>query len=188
MPSACELKRGMIVDMGGAPHVVEQIFVQTPSARGGASLYKIRLRDVKTKQKADKTFKGNDQIKDADLERRKVQFLYQDQDTCSFMDLETFDQFSLNKDSIEEEKKYLTDGLEGILALVSDGQVLGIELPPVVDIEITECSPSMKGASVTARTKAATLSTGLILQVPEYLSQGETVRVDTRTGQYLSRA
>ena len=83
---------------------------------------------------------------------------------------------------------YLTDGLEGIFALVADGNVLGVELPATVSLEITECAPAMKGASASARSKPATLSTGLVVQVPEYLTPGELIKVNTLTGKFMSRA
>lgn len=104
------------------------------------------------------------------------------------MDTETYEQYTLPDDSIEEELPFLSEGLEGVKALISDGQILGIELPATVILEITECSPGMKAASSSARTKPATLSTGLIVQVPEYLTTGENIKVNTETREYMSRA
>lgn len=188
MLRASELKRGSIVSIDTVPHVVEQFTVQTPSARGGASLYKIRFRDLVSKRKVDKVFKGDDALQDVDVTKREVQFSYAEPGSYVFMDLEDYSEFRLSSEDIEEEAAYLHEGLEGIQALLSDGHVLTIELPPVVEMAIKECDPSIKGASATARTKPAKLVTGLIVQVPEYLSQGETIRVDTRTGKFLSRA
>ncbi len=167
MPKACDMKRGAIVAVDGAPHVVETLKISTPSARGSASLYHFRLRNLATKQKLDRTCKG---------------------DIHTFMDLEDYSEISFNEEDISEELPYITEDMEGIHALVSDGKALGIELPPVAELEITECDPSIRGASATARTKPATLSTGLIVQVPEYLSSGEIIRVDTRSGDFLGRA
>jgi elongation factor P len=188
MPKASELKRGSIVALSGTPHVVEDLQIQTPSARGGASLYKLRFRNLVTRQKEDRTFKGDDLLQDAPFEKRDVQFSYAQQGHYTFMDLEDYNEFTLSADEIEDQVPYLTTELEGIIALVSDGKVLAIELPPVVELEVTECGPSMKGASATARTKPATLCTGLVVQVPEYLAAGGIIRVDTRTGKFLSRA
>ena len=84
--------------------------------------------------------------------------------------------------------KYLTEELDGVLALIYNEQCIGVQLPTAVELKVVECDPGIKGASATARTKPATLETGLVVQVPEYLSQGETIKVDTRTGEYLSRA
>jgi elongation factor P len=94
----------------------------------------------------------------------------------------------LTKDEIEEEWPYLTEGVEGLIAISSEGHVLGLEIPTFISLEIVETRPSVKGGSVTARTKPATLSTGLVIQVPEYIAVGETIRVDTRTGEYASKA
>jgi elongation factor P len=104
------------------------------------------------------------------------------------MDLEDYSQFALTKDEIEEEWPYLTEGLEGLIAISSEGRVLGLEIPTFIELEIVETMPSVKGGSVTARTKPATLSTGLVVQVPEYMLSGEVIRVDTRTGEYVSKA
>jgi elongation factor P len=104
------------------------------------------------------------------------------------MDLEDYSQFTLTKDDLENEWPYLTEGQEGLSALIADGRVIGLELPLLVPLTIVETRPSMKGGSVTARTKPAVLSTGLVVQVPEYLATGEVVRVDTRSGLYVSKA
>jgi elongation factor P len=188
MVRVSELERGSVVGISNTPHVVEELQVQTPSARGGASLYKIRFRNLANKQKLDKTFKGDDTLEDLDVDRREVQFLYRDQDSFTFMDLSDYNQFTLFPDDIGDQAVYLAEDMEGIRVLIVDEKVVAIELPPVVELEITECDPSIRGASATARTKPATLSTGLVVQVPEYISNGEVIRIDTRTGKFLSRA
>ena len=188
MIKASELQRGSIIDLGGAPHIVEELQVQTPSARGSSSLYKVRFRNLATKQKSDRVYKGDDPLAEVDFERREIQFLYSGQDRYTFMDLEDFSQFDLRREDIEQELPFLTDGMEGINALVANGRVIGIELPPVVELPIVECDPPLKGASVTGRTKPARLATGHVVQVPEYMERGIVLRVDTRTGRFLSRA
>ena len=188
MSKASEIKRGSIVELNGSPHIVEDLQVQSPSARGGSSFYKVRFRDLTTKQKVDKQYRGNDTLSDIDFERREVQFLYTQGDSYEFMDLEDYSQFSMNAADIKDCIPCLVEDMEGIRALISDGRILGIELPPTVEMSITDCGPSMKGASATARTKPATLSTGLIVQVPEYLAPGEVIRVDTRTSKFIGRA
>lgn len=188
MIKACDIKRSSIVKIDGAPCMVDNIQVQSPSARGSATLYKVRFRNIASRQKVDRVFKGDDVIQEADFERRDVQYLYSDGNGYTFMDLEDYNQFDLNGDDLGEQADFLSDGLEGIQALVSDGKVLGIELPPVVELQITETGPSMRSASATARTKPATLSTGHTIQVPEYMENSEVVKVDTRTGDFISRA
>ncbi len=188
MPKACDMKRGAIVAIEGTPHVVETLKISTPSARGSASLYHFRLRNLATKQKLDRTCKGDDMFDDCDFEKRAVQYSYATGDIHTFMDLEDYSEIAFNADAISDELQYISEDMEGIHVLVSDGRALGLELPPVAELAIAECDPSMRGASATARTKPATLSTGLVVQVPEYLSSGETIRVDTRSGEFLGRA
>jgi len=188
MIKACDIKRTSIVKIDGAPCMVDNIQVQSPSARGSATLYKVRFRNISTKQKIDKVFKGDDVLQEADFERRDVQYAYSDGTGYTFMDMEDYSQFDLNDDDLGEQVNFLSEGLEGIQALVSDGKVLGIELPPVVELQIVETGPSMRSASATARTKPAKLTTGHVVQVPEYMENGEVVKVDTRTGDFISRA
>ena len=188
MPAASELKNGSMVEIDGDPHVVERVQVQTPSARGGATLYKFRFRNLVSKQKIDRTCKGDDLFGQADFQRRDVQFLFRQGPACTFMDLDNYSQFTIDEEVIGETRLYLTEDLEGIQALVAGDRILGLDVPPVVELEITDTAPSMRGASATARTKPATLATGLVVQVPEYLEPGTRIRVDTRTARYLARA
>ncbi len=188
MIKACTLEKGTVVEIDGVPHVVEQLKVQTPSARGGSTLYKVRYRNVQTRQKLDQTYRGDDALKEADFEAREAQFLYQSGDQYAFMDLADYSQLELHKDEVEESIPYLIDGLEGIKLILSGEKVLGIQLPDVVEMTILECDPSMRGASATSRTKPAQLNAGLVVQVPEYIAPGEKIRVDTRTNTFVSRA
>jgi len=188
MLSASDLKRGDIVKIDGDPHLVETVKVQTPSARGALTLYKVRFRNLKTKRKVDQSLRGDDVLAEADFERRPVQYLFGDASGITFMDLQDYSQFTLAKDDLENEWPYLSEGVEGLEAISSEGRVLGLEVPTFVTLEIVETRPSVKGGSVTARTKPATLSTGFVVQVPEYMAVGELIRVDTRTGEYASKA
>jgi elongation factor P len=188
MIQACDFKKGDIVKVEGEPHVVESIFVQTPGARGAGTLYKVRFRSLATKRKIDRVFRGDDGLPEADFERRPIQILYGDSEGLTFMDLQDYSQFTLTKADLENEWPYLTEGMEGLLALMSDGRVIGLELPLHVSLDIVETRPPVKGGSVTARTKPATLSTGLVVQVPEYMTAGEVIRVDTRSGLFVSKA
>ncbi len=188
MFKASDLKKGDVVRIEGDPHIVETVKVQSPSARGAVTLYKIRFRNLKSKRKVDQALRGDDILAEADFERRQVQYLYGDASSITFMDLQDYSQFTLAKDEIEEEWPYLTEGIEGLISIASEGRVLGLEVPTFINLEIVDTIPSVKGGSVTARTKPATLSTGLVVQVPEYMSTGETIRVDTRTGEYVSKA
>jgi elongation factor P len=188
MPKASELKRGMVVELGGEPYSVKEIEVRNPSSRGASTLYKIRFNHLKTKQKKDETLKGDDMLREVDCERTMVQYSYQDGDEYTFMNLESFEQFTINRGDIEDEVAYLSEGLEGVIAVLLEGVLVAIELPGSVSLQITDTAPGIKGASATARTKPAVLSTGLEVQVPEYIENGEIIKINTGTGKFMSRA
>jgi elongation factor P len=185
---AKDIKRGHIVNYNGAPCMIETINVQSPSARGAATLYKFRARNLITKQKVDITLKGGDSLNEADFAKRPVRYMYSDPAEVHFLDQEDYNDYALPKDDLSEELQYLTENLEGVQALIYNDQCVGIQLPLTVELKVVECDPGIKGASATARTKPAQLETGLVVQVPEYLSEGETIKVDTRSGAYISRA
>jgi elongation factor P len=185
---AKEIKNGAVVNYNGAPILIQTINVQSPSARGAATLYKYRGRNLVTRQKTDITLKGTDSLEEADFQRRAVKLMYTDPTHVHLMDEADYNQYSLELELAEREMQFATEELEGILALVYNDECVGIQLPTAVELEITECDPGVKGNSATGRTKPATLATGLVVQVPEYLTQGERIKVDTRSSEYLSRA
>jgi elongation factor P len=188
LPKASELKCGIAIEINGEPYVVKKIEIRNPTSRGASTLYKVRFAHLKTRQKLDESFKGDDFLKEADCTRVMAQFSYQDGDAYTFMNLENYEQYSLNTDDLEETVQFLTEGLEGIYVLLMDDLPLGIELPASVTLEIIETAPALKGASATNRTKPAQLSTGLEVQVPEYIEAGEIIKINTGTGKFMSRA
>jgi len=185
---ANELKRGMVFDNDGHNIVVKHVQVQAPSSRSGNTLYKVRGQDVASGQKFERSFKGEENVSPVDIARRAVQLLFRDADGCTFMDGETYEQYTLSEEAVTAELSFLSDGLEGITALITEDRLLAIELPATVVLEIEETAPGMKAASSSARTKPATLSTGLVVQVPEYLTPGEKIKVNTETREFISRA
>ena len=188
MPKASELKRGMYVEIDGMPHVVKQVESKSPSSRGASTLYKIRFNNLKTGQKLDESYKSDDLIKQADFTRIDIQYSYKDGDNYIFMNMEDYSQYELHGNDIEDCIGYLTEGLEGMSALVMDGECIGVELPATINLEIVDTSPAIKGATASSITKPATLSTGKIVQVPEYLETGEVIKINTETGKFMSRA
>lgn len=184
---AKDIKTGYVVVYNGLPVVIEKISVQSPSARGGATLYKFRGRNAVSKQKVDITLKGTESLDEADFQKRGVDFMYADANQMHFLDQTDYQQYSLPLADIENERMFIKEGLPGILALIYNDQCIGLQLPAAVELQITQCDPGVKGNSATSRTKPATLETGLEIQIPEYLAQGDTIKVDTRTGGYLSR-
>jgi len=188
MPKASELKTGSAIEIEGDVFITRHIAIRNPSARGASTLYKLRFSNVRNGQKLELTVKSDEMFSDADLSKRSVQFSYREDDMITFMDTSDYSQYTLNTDALEDQMGYMTEDLEGMIALLVDGQIVGIEIPQTVVLEITETAPGIKGASATARTKPATLSTGLETQVPEYLETGERIKVNTANAKFLSRA
>lgn len=185
---ASELKKGAVISIEGNNYIVKEMQIKTPSSRSGNTLYKVTYRNVVTKQKFEQTYKGDEVLQEVEFSRRPVQLIFKETTSCTFMDSENYEQYTIDNEAIEGELPYLVDGLEGIYALIADNTLLGIELPGTIELEIVECAPGIKGASASARTKPATLSTGLVVQVPEYIAPGERIKVNTGSGEFISRA
>ncbi len=185
---AKEIKRGEVVVYNESPCIIEGINVQSPSARGAATLYKFRARNLVSKQKVDITLKGTESLDVADFAKRDVAFSYADGDDFIFMDKENYEQYTMHKSDIAEEMQYVTEELDGVKALIYNDECVGIQVPTAVTLKVVQCDPGVKGNSATSRSKPAKLETGLEVQVPEYLEEGESVRVDTRSGEFLGRA
>lgn len=185
---AKEIKPGAVVVHNDAPVMIESISVQSPSARGAATLYKFRGRNLVTKQKTDITLKGTDSLNEADFERRPVKLMYCDADTMHLLDEQDYNQWSIALTDVSDVRPYVTESLEGMLALIYNGECVGVQVPTTVELLITEAEPVARGNSATGRTKPAKLETGLLVQVPEYIKEGERIKVDSRTGEFISRA
>lgn len=188
MPKASELKKGMIIEIKGIPHAVKELEARSPSSRGAATLYKVRYTNLRTGQKLDESYKGDDVLKEADCARIPLQYSYQDGSRFIFMNTEDYTQYEVDAGELEGLTGYITEGLEGIIGLLMDDKLLSIELPQSVNLPIADTPPAIKGSSATGRTKAAVLSTGIEVQVPEYLEPGAIIKVNTLTGKFMSRA
>src|SRR5262249_2205064 len=161
--------------------------VQTPSARGASSLTKLKVRNLRTGQVLDKTFKGGDKIEEPNLELRSVQFLYKDADGFHFMDSQSYEQFALSEEEVGDAAGYLEDGMEGVRSVVFNDRVISVDLPNTVVLQVVETAPAIRGSTAQAQTKAARLETGIEIQVPSYLESGEMVQVDTREARFIAR-
>ncbi len=188
MLSASDFKRGGRIELDGDPYVIMELHVQTPSARGASTLVKAKVRNLRTGNVFDRTFKASDKVAEAQLELRPVQYLYADDDGYHFMDSASYEQFALRPEALGDDAGYLVEGLGGIRSVVFNGSVMSIELPQSVVLRVRDTDPPIKGATAQAQTKPATLETGLVIQVPSYLEPGEAVQVDTRDGHFMGRA
>lgn len=188
MTKATDLKRGDVISANQSLFVIKQIDVQSPSARGAATLYRVRASGLSGGQKYEERFKGDDDVETVTLNRRAVQFSYSEGDEYVFMDQEDYSQYPLKEADIQEEMPFIAEDTEGMHVLLVEGQVIGLALPATVVLEIVETPPAIKAASASARTKPATLNTGLVVQVPEYLEAGERIKVNTEERKFVSRA
>ena len=183
-----EMKRGDLVDYNGESCIVRKIEARNPSARGASTLYKVRFEKLLSGQKNEISLKGDVTLAQIVAEKIEVQFSYRDSGQYFFMDLIDFNQYVADESMLSDKLDFLTEGLENILAVIVDGTFVGIDLPNSVVLTIDDTSPGIKGASANARTKRATLSTGMVVQVPEHIEKGERIKVNTSNGQYMSRA
>jgi elongation factor P len=188
MPKASEIKKGDVVDIDEIPHVVKTLESKSPSSRGAATIYKIRFTNLLSGQKKDVSCRSDESFSWVDCERITVQFSYVDGDQFIFMDTGDFSQHGLDRADIEAQLPFLSEGLADISALLIDGLMVAIDLPQAIVMSIADTAPAIKGASASARTKPATLTTGLVIQVPEYIETGEPVKVNSGTSKYMSRA
>ncbi len=188
MITAGDFKRNLRIELEGDPYLILDVRFQSPSARGASTLVKAKMRNLRTQNVFDRSFKTSDRVEEPQLELRAVQFLYGDDEGFHFMDTESYEQFALNSEEIGDVSGYLTDGLAGIRSVVFNGKVISIDLPQTVSLRILETDPSVKGATAQAQTKPAKLETGLTVQVPAYMERDEVIQVDTRDGRCLGRA
>jgi len=187
MLTTSDFKKGLIFQLDGAPCMLTDVNVQSPSARGANTMVKTKYRNLITGQVLDRTFRSGDKVDEADFERHKGQFLYTDGDRGVFMDLETYEQFEMEAANFAQISPYLLDGLEVQLGLFQ-GRMINVDLPMTVELTVIETAPALKNATATAQTKEAVLETGLKLQVPPYLETGDRIKVDTRDCRFISRA
>ncbi|MGA2034240.1 MAG: translation elongation factor EF-P, partial [Thermoguttaceae bacterium] len=150
---AKDIKPGSIINYLEAPCAIESVNVQSPTARGAATFYKYRARNLITKQKVDITLRGGDQLPEADFHKRNIKFMYADATHLHFLDQEDYNQYSLAKESLADELQYLTEDLDGVQALIYNDECVGIQLPVAVELKVVECDPAIKGASATSRSK-----------------------------------
>lgn len=180
-----DLRRGMVVELPeGLFEVVE--FQHHKPGKGNA-VVRTKIRNLRSGGVIDKTFNSDTKVSVARLDRREMQFLYRDGDSFVFMDNETYDQTSLDAKTVDANaQRFLTDGLN-VTVSFHDDNPLSMDLPTTVDLRVTHTEPGLKGARESAGTKPATVETGATVQVPIFIEEGERVRVDTRTGDYVTR-
>ncbi len=184
MISTGEIRRGVIIELDGQlMQVLDWSHIKM--ARGSAQV-RLKLRNVRRGDIVERTFQAGTRWPRARVEQRRAQYLYGDGTTFHFMDLETFDQFAVPATQLGDDALYLKEGMEVSVSLY-EGEVLGVDLPVTVDLLVTRTEPGFAGDTATGARKPATLETGLTVQVPLFVTEGDMLRIDTRSGEYQTR-
>lgn len=182
--ATAQFRKGLKIEMDGEPFVITD-FQHVKPGKGGAFV-RTKMKSLITGNTLDKTFRSGEKVDVPDLEEKKMSFLYKDEEGYCFMDTQTYEQMTLTEDQIEDALGYLKENVE-VEVLLHNGSPIGIELPMFLALQIVETDPGVKGNTVSGGSKPAKLETGLTIQVPLFVNSGETVKVDTRTGQYIER-
>lgn len=185
MISVNDFKTGVTIEMEGQAYQVVDFQHVKPGK--GAAFVRAKLKNVKTGSVVEKTFRAGEKVARAHLDKREMQFLYKDSDGYNFMDNESYDQISINQETLGDGSKWLLENMV-IEVLLFQRNIIGIELPNFVELTVVETEPGVKGDTATGATKLAKLETGASVQVPLFINEGDRLRIDTRTGQYMERA
>lgn len=184
MISGSELRKGIIIELEGKLYqVIDYQHVKMKRT----ALARVKLRDISAGHTIERTFQSDEKLARARLESRPMQYLYNDGQLYYFMDEESFEQITLNTNQLGDALNYLKEGVSVEVSSYK-GEVVGIELPITVELEVIETGPGFKGDTATAGSKSAKLETGFTIQVPLFINEGDVIKIDTRTGTYLERS
>ena len=184
MIAAGDFRNGVTIEFEG--NIYQIIEFQHVKPGKGAAFVRTKLKNIKNGGVVEKTFRPTEKCPKAHIDRKEMQYLYKDGDLYNFMDTETYDQIALNADTIGDALKFVKEN-EMVKINSHNGDVFAVEPPLFVELEITECEPGVKGDTATGATKPCTVETGATLYVPLFVNQGDVIKIDTRTGEYLSR-
>jgi elongation factor P len=184
MISTGDVKKGVIIELDGQLMKVLD-WTHIKMARGSAQV-RMKLQNVRKGDIVERTFQAGTRWPRARVESRKVQYLYNDGDNYHFMDNETYDQFAVGASMLGDDRLYLKENTE-VFVSSYEGEILGVDLPVTVDLAVSETEPGFAGDTATGAKKPATLETGIVVQVPLFVSEGDVIRVDTRNGEYVTR-
>lgn len=185
MVSTAEFRKGLKIEIEGKPFMIVD-FQHVKPGKGGAFV-RTKLKNMINGRVIDQTFRSGEKVDKPDLEEKEMQYLYREGDTFVFMDNTTYDQVYLSKEQLGEQSQFLQENIT-IKLLYFNQEPLGLELPNFVELTVTATEPGFKGDTATGGNKPATVETGAVIQVPLFISEGDRIRVDTRTGSYMERA
>ena len=181
--STAEFKKGLKIQFDGAPYTIVD-FQHVKPGKGGAFV-RTKLKHMRLGRVIDNTFRAGEKVELVDFEEKRMQYLYKDE-RFHFMDLDTYDQISLSADEVGEARDFLKENTE-VEILFIEGSPVTVELPNFIELQIAKTDPGIRGDTASGGSKPATLETGAVIQVPLFLNEGDVVKVDTRSGDYLGR-
>jgi elongation factor P len=179
-----QFRNGLKVEIDGDPY--NMIFFQHVKPGKGGAFVRTKLKNLRTGRVLERTFRSGERLDEADVQDRRMQYLYQDSSGLVFMDTETYDQMSIPLERVGDAKAFLRENLE-VDVILYKGNAINIELPAFIEAVVTKTEPGIKGDTASGATKPATIETGAVVLVPLFLKEGEKIRVDTRTGEYVER-
>lgn len=185
MYSTSDFKKGLKVEIDGTPYVIVD-FLHVKPGKGGAFV-RTKLKNLLTGRVVDQTFRSGEKVKKPDLMEREMQYLYREGDEFHMMDNENFEQLVITAEQIGDAALFMTENLN-VKVLFFNQRPVAVELPTFVELAVAETEPGVRGDTATGGNKPATLETGAVIQVPLFINEGERVKVDTRTGEYIERA
>lgn len=184
---ANEIKKHTVLAHNGLYYVVREVEKSAPTARGGNTTYRIQMFSIPEGHKVDLSLRADDDMEAVDLSKREATFSYMDGEDYVFMDVEDFTQYILSSKMVEDIKGYIIEGVDGYYVSLIDDSPIALVPPQSIVLEIVDTAPELKGGSATKRTKPARLSTGIDVQVPDYVESGTKIRVNTETGEFMGR-
>ncbi len=184
MYDSSDLRKGLKIVIDGDPYIITDFQFSKPGK--GQALYRCKLKNMVTGYTMDRTYRSGDKFEPANLEDIKMQYLYNDGDGYHFMDTKTYDQIAITREQLGDAVRFLKDNME-VDVLFFQGSPIDIELPNFVELEVTESAPGERGNTATGATKPAVLETSHEIQVPLFINEGDLLKIDTRTGEYVER-
>jgi elongation factor P len=183
--STADFRKGLKIELEGEPYIITD-FLHVKPGKGGAFV-RTKLKSLVTGNVIDRTFRSGEKMQTPELEEKTMQYLYREGDTYHFMDSDTYEQITLAGKLLGEDSRFLQENVE-VKILFHNDQPIGVELPFFVELTIEQTEPGVKGDTASGGTKPATVETGAVIQVPLFLNEGDVIKVDTRTGEYIERA
>jgi elongation factor P len=185
MATTSDLRTGIIIRWNGQLHRVTEFYHHAPG--NWRAMVIMKLKNVQNGKTIEERVRAGSDIEIVRVEKRTMQYLYRDGETMHFMDSETFEQLEVPEETVGDQSRFLKENEMADILFYDETKILGVEIPPHVTLAVTETSTAVRGDTATSVTKAATLETGAVIQVPAFVNQGDLVKVDTRTGEYLER-